>query len=143
VGPGADVDRERYEAASPEQRHEMSTRAAVRTFDGRVYASHYSALTLMLLPVFGAPLGHIHVARAVDALSRRRSGLSIHTAYGNGAGRVIGGTPSVNPVLAILGAAMTCGIDTESWRLMPHWPATRPRWTTSRPGWTNSRGIAM
>jgi Transcriptional regulator, AbiEi antitoxin len=112
VGPGAYVDRERYEAASPEQRHEMSTRAVVRTFDGRVYASHYSALTLMSLPVFGAPLGHIHVARAVDALSRRRSGLSIHTAYGNGAGRLIGGTPSVTPALAILGAAMTCGIET-------------------------------
>ena len=39
VGPGAYVDRERYEAASPERRHEMSTRAVVRTFDGRVYAS--------------------------------------------------------------------------------------------------------
>jgi len=112
VGPSAYVDRERYEAASPEQRHEMSTRAVVRTFDGRVYASHYSALTLMSLPVFGAPLGHIHVARAVDTLSRRRSGLSIHTAYGNGAGRLIGGTPSVTPALAILGAAMTCGIET-------------------------------
>ena len=112
VGPGAYVDRERYEAASPERRHEMSTRAVVRTFDGRVYASHYSALTLMSLPVFGAPLGHIHVARAADALSRRRSGLSIHTAYGIGAGRLIGGTPSVTPALAILGAAMTCGIET-------------------------------
>jgi very-short-patch-repair endonuclease len=66
----------------------------------------------MSLPVFGAPLGHIHVARAVDALSRRRSGLSIHTAYGNGAGRLIGGTPCVTPALAILGAAMTCGIET-------------------------------
>jgi len=112
VGPGAYVDRERYEAVSPERRHEMSTRAVVRTFDGRVYASHYSALTLMSLPVFGAPLGHIHVARGADALSRRRPGLSIHTAYGNGAGRLIGGTPSVTPALAILGAAMTCGIET-------------------------------
>jgi Transcriptional regulator, AbiEi antitoxin len=36
VGPGAYVDRERYEAASPERRHEMSTRAVVRTFGGRV-----------------------------------------------------------------------------------------------------------
>jgi len=112
VGPGAYVDRERYEAVSPERRHDMSTRAVVRTFDGRVYASHYSALTLMSLPVFGAPLGHIHVARGADALSRRRPGLSIHTAYGNGAGRLIGGTPSVTPALAILGAAMTCGIET-------------------------------
>jgi hypothetical protein len=128
VGPGACVDRERYEAASPEQRHKMSTRAVVRTFDGRVYASHYAALTLMYRPLFGAPLGHIHVARAVDALSRRCSGLSIHRACGNGAGRVIGGTPSVNPALAVLGAAMTYGIETESWRLMPH---------------CNSRGIAM
>lgn len=109
VGPSAYVDRARYEAASPERRHEMATRAAVRTFDGRVYASHYSALTLMSLPVFGAPLDHIHVARASDSLSRRRPGLSIHSAYGAGAGLLIGRTPSVIPALAILGAAMTCG----------------------------------
>ena len=112
VGPSAYVDRNRYEAASPEQRHEMATRAVVRTFDGRVYASHYSALTLMSLPVFGAPLDQIHVARAVDSLSRRRPGLSIHTAYGPGAGALIGRTPCVAPALAILGAAMTCGIET-------------------------------
>ena len=78
LGPSAYVDRARYEAASPERRHEMATRAVVRTFDGRVYASHYSALTLMSLPVFGAPLNHIHVARVADSLSRRRPGLSIH-----------------------------------------------------------------
>jgi very-short-patch-repair endonuclease len=112
VGPSAYVDRPRYEAASPERRHEMATRAVVRTFDGRVYASHYSALTLMSLPVFGAPLDHIHVARAAGSLSRRRPGLSIHTAYGPAAGRLIGRTPSVAPALAILGAAMTCGIET-------------------------------
>ena len=112
VGPSAYVDRARYEAASPERRHEMATRAVVRTFDGRVYASHYSALTLMSLPVFGATLDHIHVARAVDSLSRRRAGLSIHTTYGPSAGRLIGGTPCVSTALAILGAAMTCGIET-------------------------------
>jgi very-short-patch-repair endonuclease len=112
VGPSAYVDRARYEAASPERRHEMATRAAVRTFDGRVYASHYSALTLMSLPVFGAPLDQIHVTRASDSFSRRRPGLSIHSAYGAGAGLLIGRTPSVTPALAILGAAMTCGIET-------------------------------
>ena len=112
VGPSAYVDRAHYEAASPERRHEMATRAAVRTFDGRVYASHYSVLTLMSLPVFGALLDHIHVARASDSRSRRRPGLSIHSAYGAGAGLLIGRTPSVNPALAILGAAMTCGIET-------------------------------
>jgi hypothetical protein len=36
VGPSAYVDRVRYEAASPERRHEMATRAVVRTFGGRV-----------------------------------------------------------------------------------------------------------
>ena len=112
VGPSAYVDRNRYEAASPERQHEMTTRAVVRTFDGRVYASHHSALTLMSLPVFGAPLDHIHVTRTADSLSRRRPGLSIHTAYGPGAGLLIGRTPSVTPALAVLGAAMTCGIET-------------------------------
>ena len=112
VGPSAYVDRPRYEAASPERRHEMATRAVVRTFDGRVYASHYSALTLMSLPVYGAPMDQIHVARAADSLSRRRRGLSIHTAYAPGAGLLIGRTPCVTPALAILGAAMTCGIET-------------------------------
>jgi len=56
VGPSAYVDRTRYEAAWPQRRHEMATRAVVRTFGGRVLASHYSALTLMSLPVFGVPL---------------------------------------------------------------------------------------
>lgn len=112
VGPSAYVDRNRYEAASPERQHEMTTRAVVRTFDGRVYASHYSALTLMSLPIFGAPLDHIHVTRSTDSLSRRRPGLSIHTTYGPGAGLLIGRTPSVTAALAILGAAMTCGIET-------------------------------
>jgi very-short-patch-repair endonuclease len=112
VGPSAYVDRDLYEAATPDRRHEMATRAVVRTFEGRVYASHYSALTLMSLPVFGAPLDHLHVARAVGSLSRRRPGLSIHTAYGPNAGCLIGRTPSVSPPLAILGAAMTCGIET-------------------------------
>lgn len=112
VGFSAYVDRPRYDAASPERRHEMATRAVVRTFDGRVYASHYSALTLMSLPAFGVPLDHIHVSRAVDSLSRCRPGLSIHTAYGPGAGCLIGRTPSVAPALAILGAAMACGVET-------------------------------
>ena len=67
VGPSAYVDRPRYEAASPERQHEMATRAVVRTFDGRVYASHYPALTLMSLPVFGAPRAHLHVAPAADS----------------------------------------------------------------------------
>lgn len=112
VGPSAYVDRSRYEAASPERRHEMATRAVVRTFGGRVLASHYSALTLMSLPVFGVPLDHLHVARVADSQTRRRSGLTIHTAYGPGSGCLIGRTPSVGPALAILGAAMVCGIET-------------------------------
>jgi hypothetical protein len=111
VGPSAYVDGPRYEQAAPERRHEMATRAVVRTFEGRVYASHYSALTLMSLPVFGAPLDRIHVARARDSLSRRRPGLSMHTAYGPGAGQPVGRTPSVTPALAILGTAMACGIE--------------------------------
>jgi very-short-patch-repair endonuclease len=112
VGPRAYVDRALYETATPEQQHSMTTRAVVRTFGGRVYASHYSALSLMSLPIFGVPLDHIHVARVGDSLSRRRAGLSIHTGYGLGAGCLIGGTPSVTPALAILGAAMTCGVET-------------------------------
>jgi hypothetical protein len=112
VGPSAYVERSRYEAASPERRHEMATRAVVRTFGGRVLASHYSALTLMSLPVFGVPLANIHVARAADSQTRRRSGLTIHTAYRTSAARLIGRTPSVGPALAILGTAMVCGIET-------------------------------
>ena len=112
VGPRAYVDRARYEAAAPERRHEMATRAVVRTFGNRVRASHYSALSLMSLPLFGVSLDHVHVARVGDSLSRRRSGLSIHSAYGPGAGCLIGRTPSVVPALAILGTSMICGIET-------------------------------
>jgi hypothetical protein len=53
VGPSAYVDGPRYEEAAPERRHEMVTRAVVRTFEGRVYASHYSALTLCRYPYSG------------------------------------------------------------------------------------------
>jgi hypothetical protein len=77
VGPSAYVDRPRDEAASPERRHEMATRAVVRTFDGRVYASHYSALTLMSLPVFGVPLDQ-HPRRASERLVEPTSSRALH-----------------------------------------------------------------
>ena len=44
--------------------------------DGRAAASHYSALALMNLPIYGASLSTTHVVRAVGQQSRRRTTLA-------------------------------------------------------------------
>lgn len=51
IGRGAYAGRAVLAAASPDQRHKLTIRAVVRRFDGRVAASHYSALILLGLPV--------------------------------------------------------------------------------------------
>lgn len=71
IGLGAYVEAGSHASASPEQRHRLATRAVVQRFAGRAAASHYSALTLLGLPVWQAPLERIHVTRtgtARDAL---------------------------------------------------------------------------
>jgi hypothetical protein len=111
VGPRAYVDGRLHRGSTSQQRHALAARAIVRSFEGRAAASHYSALALMKLPVYGAPLSTTHVARAVGQQSRRRGALAVHRAYGPGALCTIGQTLSVVPALAVIGNAMACGIE--------------------------------
>jgi hypothetical protein len=110
VGPRAYVDGRLHQQSTPAQRHALATRAIVRSFEGRAAASHYSALALMKLPIFGASLSTTHVVRESGQQSRRRGSLAVHRTYGPGALCTIGQTLSVVPALAVIGSAMTCGI---------------------------------
>lgn len=112
ITSGAYVDRRLFEAAAPEGRHALRTRALVAAFDGRVVASHHSALALLDVPLFGAPLSQVHVTRRGDHHTRRREGLTVHGGYGwPDALTTAGLTPSVVPALAVLGTAMVCGVE--------------------------------
>ena len=110
VGPLAYVDGRLHRGSRPQQRHALAARAIVRSFDGRSAASHYSALALMNLPIYGASLSTTHVVRAVDQQSRRRGTLIVHRSYGPDALCSVGRTLSVVPALAVIGTAMACGI---------------------------------
>ena len=110
VGPRAYVDGRRHRASTPQQQHALAARAIVRSFDGRAAASHYSALALMNLPIYGAPLSVTHVTRAAGQQSRRRGALAVHRTYGPDALCTVGRTLSVVPALAVIGNAMACGI---------------------------------
>lgn len=110
VGPRAYVDGRLHGGSTPQQQHGLAARAIVRSFEGRAAASHYSALALMRLPIFAAPLSTTHVVRVSGQQSRRRGDLAVHRTYGPGALCTIGQTRSVIPALAVIGSAMACGI---------------------------------
>lgn len=111
LGYGAYVERTSYAAASPEQRHRLATRAVVRGFEGRLAASHQSALTLLDLPLWQVPIKQIHVARTVVGHGRRSPALTVHRSYGPGDYHPVDGTLCVRPALAVLGTAMLCGVE--------------------------------
>ncbi|MDQ3054675.1 MAG: type IV toxin-antitoxin system AbiEi family antitoxin domain-containing protein [Actinomycetota bacterium] len=111
IARGAYARREIFAAASPEQRHRLATRASVARFAGRVAASHYSALSLLGLPLWRAALDQVHVARIGAGPGRRSSKLHIHSPYTADVYRLADGLPSVSPGLAVLGTAMLCGVE--------------------------------
>lgn len=68
--------------------HVAQTRATVRAYEGRVLASHHSALVLEGLPTYAADLRQVHVTRVSGASARKRPGLTVHRAVpGLSAGR--------------------------------------------------------
>lgn len=111
IGRGAYASRRSYVEASPEQRHRLATRAVVQRFGGRVAASHYSALILLNLPVWRAPLEVVRVTRTGDGCARRSPSLHIHRSRGHDAHSAVDGTACVRPALAVLGTAMVCGVE--------------------------------
>jgi Transcriptional regulator, AbiEi antitoxin len=58
--------------------HALRARAVIRARDGRVSASHHTALVLRDLPTFAADLRQVHVTRTDDGQFRRRAGLTTH-----------------------------------------------------------------
>ena len=93
--------------------HTLRARAVIRAYEGRVAASHHTALVLHDLPAFAADLRQVHVTRLHDGQFRRRPGLTVHErAHGgadrNGAvgmGRAIMGAARLNGQMAALIAA--------------------------------------
>lgn len=111
IGRGAYAPRESYVEASPEQRHRLATRAVVQRLAGRAAASHVSALTLLGLPVWQAPLERVHVTRTGDGCARRSPSVHIHRGQGDDAYTMIDGTMCVLPALAVLGTAILGGVE--------------------------------
>lgn len=100
VGVGAYIKAASYESASPEQLHRLATRAVVQRFAGGAAASHYSALTVLALPVWRASLERVHVTRTGDGCARRSPRLHIHRCRGDDAYTMIDGAACVRPALA-------------------------------------------
>lgn len=68
--------------ASARALHRLTTIALLRSFDGRVCASHQSALVLHGVSLWRSDLSMVHVARVCDDHTRHRTGAVIHPACG-------------------------------------------------------------
>jgi hypothetical protein len=81
--PGAPAP---WEAPTPHESarrlHLLTTIALVRSFAGRVVASHHSALLLHGVSLWRSDLRTVHVSRAADDHTRHRRGAVIHPACG-------------------------------------------------------------
>lgn len=112
IGPRAYVVTDAWEAAStPEAQHKLVTRAVVRSLQGRVVASHHSAAALLDLPFWKVDTDTVHVTRLKGRSTRRRAGVSIHTAWpGAELGRVRI-TPLIGPAEAVVGTALANGFE--------------------------------
>lgn len=111
IGRGSYASRMTYAQASPAQRHRLATRAAVARSDGRLAASHFSALSLLGLPLWRARLGQVQMARLGVGRGRRTSRICIHAGYDPSAYSLVDGIACVSPALAVLGTAMLCGVE--------------------------------
>ena len=81
--------------------HRLTTTALVRSFGGRVVASHHSALVLHGVSTWQADLEIVHLARTGDDHSRHRRGAVIHPPCGL-TGVDVGGCTSTPPALAVV-----------------------------------------
>ncbi|MFC8502084.1 hypothetical protein ACFUC1_06970 [Pedococcus sp. NPDC057267] len=100
-------------ARTPEAVHRLHTLAILRSFDGRVAASHHSALALHGLPFWRVPEDTFHVCRVAGTSSRVRGFLHIHES--TTADPVVRLGPAralaVTPGLAAVGTAMVDGLE--------------------------------
>ena len=86
--------------------HALVTRAVLNTFEGRVVASHHSALVQHALPTYCADLSTVHVTRVGDDHSRARAGLVVHERV-DGARFV--DDLVIEPAVAVMQVGMTNG----------------------------------
>lgn len=113
IGRGSYASRMTYAQASSVQRHRLATRAAVARSDGRLAASHFSALSLLELPLWRARLGQVQMARLGVGRGRRTSRICIHAGYGPSAYSLVDGILCVSTALAVLERPCSAG---SSWR---------------------------
>ncbi|MFI5313927.1 MAG: hypothetical protein ACHQ06_07210, partial [Candidatus Dormibacteria bacterium] len=114
VGPRAYVlSAARLAATTPERRHRLTTLAVLRSFGGRVAASHHSALALHGLPFWRVDDTTIHVCRAAGRSSRVRGDLHIHESVppGHLVTFRTSGALSTDATLAVIGTAVVDGAE--------------------------------
>jgi very-short-patch-repair endonuclease len=108
VRRGAYVLRSAHEAADPEGRYSLRTRAVLRTRPALDAASHHAALLLAGVDTYGVDLRIVDVVSAVSG-TRIRSGLRTHPAWGIGVEAVDGWSRVVAPV-ALCQVAAASGV---------------------------------
>ncbi len=108
VRRGAYVLADAWEAASPEERHRLSTRAILLTRPEMDAASHHAAVLLHGVDTWGVDLGVVDVAGAVRAV-RRRGRLRTHPRAVRSS-TVVAGVRCVPLSLALLQTAAWSGL---------------------------------
>ena len=100
-------------ARTPEAVHRLRTLAILRAFDGRVAASHHSALALHGLPFWRVAEDTFHVCRVAGSSSRVRGSLHIHesTTADPLVSLRLTRALTVTPGLAAVGTAMVDGLE--------------------------------
>jgi very-short-patch-repair endonuclease len=114
VGPRAYVlASAQAKATTPEAKHALLTRAVLRSFAGRIAASHHSALALHGLPFWNVDTEIVHVCRISGRSSRVRDTLHIHESVPTRQLRVLTLTQAIvtSPALAVIGTAMVDGVE--------------------------------
>lgn len=98
-------------AAVVEDRHLLRLDAILRSYEGRVGASHQSSVLAWGLPVLVTTLERVHVAHVRRGATGRRHGtFTIHTCEHEGAFTRHDARTVVVPPLAVLGTASSCGL---------------------------------
>lgn len=108
VRRSAHVLAESWEAASPEERHRLTTRAILRTRPARDLASHHAAVGLSRIATWGVDLDVVDLSSSGTAV-RRRGDLRLHPRVGSAA-VLVDGAPAVPLALALVQTAAWSGI---------------------------------
>lgn len=88
------------------RQHRLLTLALLRSFEGRVVASHQSALVLHELPVWKSDLRTAHLCRAADDHTRQRPSAVLHPACGAAPVHASGGHLTVPVAHAVIQVGM-------------------------------------